>query len=414
MKSSCNIELYRFFVVVVLGLFPAYKSMCQPQTNLEKISEKGRNLELITIGSSFSAGVRNGNLGKEDQNHAYPILIAKQMDLLKYKQPLLNNGENVNFEKVNLENEYIYLSKIGENINDYSLPYLKVIDLIYDYNTGGNPYCERKFLPFFKRFKSDSDSLLVLDLLKREISSKKPDFFVMELGFQDVLSFVLAGAYRRNLSYFTGSEYFPQEDLLAYLVKNRSKGVIATVPDVLKFPIFKLNTLDKIKKANNTENVYIINKNRYLRPAKASDIFLPSVRIDSLMNSKVPLLSKKGLSAETPIQDGDIFSEEEQISFERVSPNTYNNFLIKPWAKKYDVAVVDLYEIFNQILSRSYITDDGIKVDANLKSGNFFSEDGFHPTYFGQAVIANEFIKAINQKYKTTIPLIETKLFLNK
>lgn len=223
---------------------------------------------------------------------------------------------------------------------------------------------------------------------------------------------LLALAYRRNLSYFTGSEYFPQEDLLAYLVKNQSKGVIATVPDVLKFPIFRLNTLSKIKEANNTENVYIINKNRYLRPAKDSDIFLPNERIDSLLSQKIPLLSKKGLSAETPIEDSDIFSEEEQISFERVSPHTYNEFLLKPWAKKYDVAVVDLYEIFNQILNGTYVTDDGIKVDASLQSGNFFSEDGFHPTYFGQAVIANEFIKAINQKYKTTIPLVETKTFL--
>lgn len=193
MRGSHTAISYKF-LVVILGLFPASNSICQPQTNLEKLSIKGKNLELMTIGSSFSAGVTNSNIKQEDQSHAYPTLIAKQMNLSKYKQPLLNEEERINFGLESSENENIYLSKVSKDIDDYSLPYLKVIDLIYDYNTGGNPYCERRFLSFFNRFKNDSDSLLVIDLLKRDISSKKPDFFVMELGFQDVLSYVLAGA----------------------------------------------------------------------------------------------------------------------------------------------------------------------------------------------------------------------------
>jgi hypothetical protein len=59
------------------------------------------------------------------------------------------------------------------------------------------------------------------------------------------------------------------------------------------------------------------------------------------------------------------------------------------------------------------VTDDGIKVNGKWPEGNFYSVDGLFPTAFGQAVIANEVIKFINSQYKTDIPLVNTRDFLN-
>jgi hypothetical protein len=59
------------------------------------------------------------------------------------------------------------------------------------------------------------------------------------------------------------------------------------------------------------------------------------------------------------------------------------------------------------------VTDDGILVE-NKMDGNFFSVDGITPTAFGQAIIANEFIKAINKHYQMDIPLIKTSDYLEK
>ena len=39
-------------------------------------------------------------------------------------------------------------------------------------------------------------------------------------------------------------------------------------------------------------------------------------------------------------------------------------------------------------------------------TGGLFSLDGVHPTSRGQGIIANEFIKVINTKWGTSIPLV--------
>ena len=74
-------------------------------------------------------------------------------------------------------------------------------------------------------------------------------------------------------------------------------------------------------------------------------------------------------------------------------------------AKEKGLAIVDLEKIYHQIHLNQYISADGFKIDGGTR-GNFFSADGIYPTAIGQAVIANEVIKAINQTYNATIPQI--------
>ena len=45
------------------------------------------------------------------------------------------------------------------------------------------------------------------------------------------------------------------------------------------------------------------------------------------------------------------------------------------------------------------------------RKGQFFSLDGITPTGRGSALIANEFIKAINEKYQTRIPQTDANSF---
>jgi lysophospholipase L1-like esterase len=49
---------------------------------------------------------------------------------------------------------------------------------------------------------------------------------------------------------------------------------------------------------------------------------------------------------------------------------------------------------------------NGVDFNAEFVSGGFFSLDGFHPTQKGNALIANEFIKAINIHYDATLPTV--------
>ena len=49
---------------------------------------------------------------------------------------------------------------------------------------------------------------------------------------------------------------------------------------------------------------------------------------------------------------------------------------------------------------------DGIKFNTSFVTGGLFSTDGIHVNPRGNAVIANYFIQAINNKYGSTIPQV--------
>jgi lysophospholipase L1-like esterase len=54
----------------------------------------------------------------------------------------------------------------------------------------------------------------------------------------------------------------------------------------------------------------------------------------------------------------------------------------------------------------------GITYSANFLTGGLFSYDGVHPSPFGYAFIANEFIKAINEAFDASIPQVSLAPFI--
>lgn len=358
---------------------------------LEKLSAKGKDLRMTVVGSSIASGVNDHGLPSSNQSYSYPSLLSKQMNLSNF------NKNSLTYRKT-------------ESTSNYSLPYLKIIDLTYDLKSGGNPLCERKFLPYYSKL-IDNDTTMVIDFLKNEFSINKPDFFIMDLGFQDLISFVENGGFGRNISYLAGADYYPQLTLIEQLTRDKTKGVLFTIPDVLKFPAFNNSLHEKAKLVHQIDNLYILNKNNTLRPSKAGDILLSNKQNEMLLNPEDK--HQQGLSPDNPLNDRDVFSLEEQQDLRTFSPHIYNERIIGSWAEKFDLAVVDLFELYEQIFSGKYITVDGISVDPDINTGNFFSKDGLHPTPFGQAIITNETIKAINKKYGTNIQFINTSSFLN-
>jgi hypothetical protein len=129
---------------------------------------------------------------------------------------------------------------------------------------------------------------------------------------------------------------------------------------------------------------------------------------DSLLNPNIPTSQKRGMSYKMPLRSREIYTNDRVESL--LNDLEMQNKTIEYFAKQYNYPVVDLYSLFKKVASNSFITDDGIKVDKKA----FFSTDGIFPTAFGQAIIANEYIKTINSFYKTNIPLIQTAYYLNK
>ena len=81
-----------------------------------------------------------------------------------------------------------------------------------------------------------------------------------------------------------------------------------------------------------------------------------------------------------------------------------NTTLLSELSEQYDLALVDAHKWFAEIPNE--ITYNGTPVNSSFASGGAFSLDGITLTGKGKAMLANEFIKAINLKYHSTIPEI--------
>lgn len=87
------------------------------------------------------------------------------------------------------------------------------------------------------------------------------------------------------------------------------------------------------------------------------------------------------------------------------------NTIIRGAATTYNLAYVDAASKMIELAEGSGIQFDGVKYSAKFVTGGTFSLDGVHLTGRGYAVIANEFIKAINAKYGSTLPQVEVNSY---
>ncbi|MNR18968.1 hypothetical protein D3C85_1357300 [compost metagenome] len=84
--------------------------------------------------------------------------------------------------------------------------------------------------------------------------------------------------------------------------------------------------------------------------------------------------------------------------------NAYNN-TIKSVAASKGLAVVDAYALLKEYGAGKDV--NGVRVSAAFITGNIFSLDGIHLTPMGYSIVANEFIKSINAKYGSSIPIVD-------
>jgi hypothetical protein len=82
------------------------------------------------------------------------------------------------------------------------------------------------------------------------------------------------------------------------------------------------------------------------------------------------------------------------------------NQAIKDVAASVGAKVVDINAVYRD-WNANGVTIGGVKVTTAFLTGGMFSYDGVHPTGLGYALIAREWIKAINANYGATLPDID-------
>jgi hypothetical protein len=411
----------------VSGVVPDLKSLKSVNDN--------KPLRMIAIGGSLTAGVRDGGYFNEGILTSYPNLVARQMQI-DFKQayfddnsfngfgrkiPTSNNPtggpvQKFNVVKNNLGVESATVGNIilkkykGISLDNYAVPYLdrqvftgySVDDYLYRGGKTGIDIPLRREALY--RIMDEKDSYT------QKVLESKSDLMLIEFRQTESLNNLLGG--NSNIGMFVKeSKVFEEKpydktkfgfdldltgelDFLRKLEDNSIKNVVLlNVPDFLSLPYFNSISDDMIIKAGFKNKFWLIDEQR----------LLPSPRVDSLLSPVVPLTLKVVDSAH-PLTRIDV------IGGKSCGSCSGFNEEIAMFSRRFGYPIVDIKTLYDKVIKNIYTSDDGLKIT----SKEFFSTDGIYPSALGQACIANETIKVINNTYKISIPLIKIRDFLSK
>lgn len=149
------------------------------------------------------------------------------------------------------------------------------------------------------------------------------------------------------------------------------------------------------------------------RQAKKGELVLLTASgvlgLDALTNAPATATSQFIYGASFPI--GDQYSlTATEVGHIAKAVAAYNKS-IASFASAYGLAFVDANSTMGALNATGGIQFDGVKYTSTFVTGGSFSLDGVHPTGRGYAILANEFIEAINDKYKSNLPKVNVNSY---
>jgi len=425
----------------------------------------------VALGNSLTSGYRDGTLYLDGQNESFPSMIALQMKLAgggEFKQPLMPNnvGGFVGLPgftgKLELKMVDGALSPVanspaaaldnvatGGPYQNMGVPGAKVAHLLAP--GYGNPAGLSVGLanPYFVRFASSGTASVVGDAL-----AQNPTFVSLWIGNNDVLGYATSGGDGTNpITPVDGAAGVGFTSTYTALINtifpsgSNRKGIVANIPNVTSVPFFTrvpamplANLTDtQVSQLNGAYAAYnaglaqaksfgLINDAEYqkrLIKFTAGAVANGAVIVDKdltavtglpkyrqttskdfiLLTASAVLTPQAGGGTSVPLEDKLVLTEAEAAKV--LAATTAYNSTIKSVAESKGLAFVDMNAKMNELNSASGISWNGVKYNATFVTGGTFSLDGVHLTGRGYAIVANEFIKAINNKYKSTLPQVD-------
>ena len=315
--------------------------------------------------------------------------------------------------------------------------------------------------PYFKRFATSPTASMIGDAV-----AQAPTFFSIWIGNNDVLSYATSGGAGVDQT-GTGNNpaTYGSNDItdpavvgsvingyVTALTAGGAKGIIANIPNVTSIPYFTRVPAKPIAGLSDAQvtqlNTAYAQYNGGLGQAKAAGLItdaeyqvrlvkftagvangavikdkdltnlaalgLPSYRQTTtrdliLLPASSVLNPTAGGGTSVALDDKYVLTEKETGKV--LTATAAYNVAIKSIADAKGLAFVDANAKMMQLSSASGLQWDGVKYTATFVTGGTFSLDGVHLTGRGYALIANEFLKVINQKYKSTLPMVNVNSY---
>ncbi len=360
----------------------------------------------VALGDSLTAAFMSGGLIDEVQRNSYPALINTQaggradfqqprvgtpgipplLDLVSLRPLLIAPKSNTNGLPLNLGLQRPY--------DNLAVPGFRVRDVLT--NPTGNGLVDLILRPpGFGNASALQQALLL-----------QPTFVTLWIGNNDVLGAATSGIVIDGVT-LTPVAQFDQQ-LRAIVGPIRAAGAnmaIANIPNVTGIPF--VTTLPPVVVNPTTQQPVLVN-GQPVRLLGPNGPLAPTDRV--LLTATTPLSMGIGIPSFLPGGTGQplgtqFFLDGAELATLNARVMAYNN-VIRQVASDAGAALVDMNAVFGEIAAEG-LDIAGIEYSSAFLTGGIFSYDGVHPTPFGYAFTANEFIKAINERFDTDIELVD-------
>lgn len=344
---------------------------------------------LVIVGDSLSAGFQSGSLLDSQQVHGYANVIAQQA------------GANLNLPLI----AFPGIPNVLQLVSPGPPP---VITMVPGISTGReNPFLQtfdlgvpgarlHDALFATPNFPIDDLTDLILGLpgllAKPPVSLSQagwaqvlhPTTIIVWIGNNDALGAVLAA----NPALLTPVSSFQSDyaTLMDQLAATGATLVVANIPDVTVVPF--ITSADQIAQ-------------EFGLPLSTISALLGISSGDFVTPDAAPLIVKILTGAMSGPLPSSVILRASQIAQIEAAVDAYNA-IIAAEAQSHGAALVDIHAFLNRIRAQG-IVENGRRLTTNFLGG-IFSLDGVHPTNTGYAMLANDFIRALNRQFAAGIP----------
>ncbi|MFP8488985.1 hypothetical protein ACKGJO_07765 [Gracilimonas sp. Q87] len=341
-------------------------------------------------------------------------------------------------------------------LNNFGVPGIVVGQLLTPATGGPNSEQNPAFNPFYQRFASNpsQDGQTGSTIINDAISAQ-PTFFSLWIGNNDVLGYAAGGASNENILTDDGDFQAQFNGVINSLMGNtQADGVVANIPPLLGLAYFQAVPYDAIplesqQQAEALNNGYQDYNNGLLQAEGAglidederqrrtiefevganpfvmedetltdlSALGLPNYRqsesTDLVILSAATAFAT-GVGTQSAAGDELVLIPQEQQQIE-VKRATFNSMIANAVSNYPDrLALYDtnapsgvFADIFGLSDGTPGIIINGVNLQPDFSPNGILSTDAVHPNQRGNAILANEFLKVIEENFNATLPEVD-------
>jgi len=421
----------------------------------------------VSIGNSLTAGFQSNALSKRDQKYSFTDIISNQTQRTTFEQPLIKDpGIGGRLRLLSLPSNIVSEPSVdptdpssNENIllprpyNNLGIPGAILFDMADETDFGAKSVARGN--PFFALILRDA--ALGNSVINQTINLQAT-FITAWIGNNDVLGYATCGGTSAtNAGLFDPPGTLPTEPevfaplysaMLDGLATSGADIVVANIPDVSSIPFF--TTVGPILSGSvpwgfvaaqqvaaglpATGIIYVSSTGiniglpfnigfadssavrngttlfTLLGQTYASLLGTPTGKFytDNGFPALPPGIDTTqlfGFHPQNPFPDALVLDPDE-IIIAADAVDAFNGIILAEAGSR-NIAVVDINAFLKTLLTTP-IPVDGIGIfSSSFIAGGTFSYDGVHPSSRGYGIIANEWIKVINQKFGANVPLVD-------